>query len=186
MTKNIYNRSELCSTRAEYIGYVYIVPTLCITATISNTFTLYVFTKHEFRRTIKSSILNFLTVLTVADGMAALLISPTGRVKCSKDNGNFWGHYELFVYSPIASSFGTISIWITLAIAFERCIFMKSSSAFQSVLMEYNQTICVLVPLIIVAFLVNMPYFFYGIVDNINYIKATRFAQSETYAVSYY
>ena len=74
-----------------------------------------------------------------------------------------WKIYEMFIFLPLVNSFGQTSIWITLAISAERCIFVTWSSAFTGNKegMWSQHTMKIVLTIFVVALIFNIPFWFY-------------------------
>ena len=118
-----------CSTTIEFIFYIYIIPVICSLGIVFNVLVLLVFSRSNFQARIGSSTLTYLRGLAVADGMASFVSSPIGFLRCldSRSAGQeyFWNWYDKYVFLPFANTFGTTSVWITVAVSLERCIFVS-------------------------------------------------------------
>ena len=118
-----------CSTTAEKVVYIYIIPVICSLGVIFNILVLLVFSRSNFQARIGSSTLTYLRGLAVADGTASFISSPIGFLRChesaSPGQEYFWNWYDKYVFFPFANTFGTASVWITVAVSLERCIFVS-------------------------------------------------------------
>ena len=180
-----------CSTTVEYIGYIYILPFICSLAVIFNFLVLLVFARSNFQTRIGSSTLTYLRGLAVADGMASLVSLPIGFLRCLKSNNPgqeyFWNWYDKFVYLPISNTFGISSVWITVAVSLERCIFVSSNTVrVRNKAMFRARTAKVTLMLIYVfAFAISFPMFYYYeslSVEN-NTLTISTFGKSVNYEI---
>ena len=72
------NRSEqeICSTVTEEIGYLLVIPTICLYGIVFNTIILISFSKSSFRVQMTPSLVIYLIGLTIADLINSLITLP--------------------------------------------------------------------------------------------------------------
>ena len=180
-----------CSTTVEYIGYIYILPFICSLAVIFNVLVLLVFARSNFQSRIGSSTLTYLRGLAVADGMACLVSLPIGFLRCLESNSPgqeyFWNWYDKFVFLPISNTFGISSVWITVAVSLERCIFVSSNKVrVRTRAMFKTRTAKVALVLIYVfAFAMSFPMYYYyeGLSAENNTLTISTFGKSVNYEI---
>ena len=156
-----------CSTMEEYVGYVYIIPFICSLGVIFNILVLFVFSQSSFQARIGSSTLTYLTGLAVADGMASLVSLPIGYFRCVESENPvqkfFWNWYDKYIYFPFSNTFGTASVWITVAVSLERCIIVSRNNiqARHDVIFRTRFARVTLVIIFILSFAICFPIFYY-------------------------
>ena len=180
-----------CSTAIEYIGYIYILPFICSLGVIFNILVLLVFARSNFQARIGPSTLSYLRGLAVADGTACFVSLPIGFLRCldssSAGQEYFWNWYDKFVFLPISNTFGISSVWITVAVSLERCIFVSSNKiGVRSKTIFRTQTArLALVLIYISAFAISFPMYFYyeGLSKENNTLVISSFGKSLNYEI---
>ena len=136
--------------------------------------------------------LTYLTGLAVADATASAGFIVLGPFRCNPDMDNtlqmIWKIYEIFIFLPIVNSFGQASVWITLAISAERCIFVTWSTGLtgnkEGLWPQYTKKIVIAIFLASIIF--NIPFYFYydiGITLNTGVSTVSDFGKSVTFEI---
>ena len=155
-----------CAPEEVYIGYVYFLTGICTLGTVFNVMNLCVFHKKSFKTKISPSTLHYLTGLAIADATASFSMLSLGLSRCihlgNTTLGHFWNVYQMFIFLPVSNSFGTASVWITLIISAERCIFITwcSGLACHREGLCPNNTRTITIAIFVVAFIFNIPFWF--------------------------
>lgn len=121
-----------CRSDVIYYGNVYFLTILCALGIVLNTLNVYAFSRKPCKTHIGYHIRTSLTGLAIADALTCLVLIPVGLLKCfrhkSDSLSSVWNVYKTFFFWPLAYSFGTASVWITLLISVDRCLFITSAS----------------------------------------------------------
>ena len=155
-----------CTPTGVYIGYVYFLTSICTLGTVFNVMNLCVFYKKSFKTKIVPSTLHYLTGLAIADATASFSMLPLGLSRCIHSGNttleHFWNVYQMFIFLPVSNSFGTASVWITLIISAERCIFITwySGLGCHREGLCPNNTRAITIALFVAAFIFNIPFWF--------------------------
>ena len=156
-----------CSTDLIYFGYVYVLTTVTTLGTIFNIINLFVFYQKSFHSKIASATLTYLTGLAVADAVASFGFILLGPSRCHPDVSSglkfVWNLYEMFIFLPFVNTFGQASVWITLVISAERCIFIKWYAGLTGNKDGIcpSQTKAIVVTIFAVSIIFNIPFWFY-------------------------
>lgn len=158
---------DKCSTDVVYAGYVYILTSVSVLGTVFNVINLCVFGRKAFQSKIAHTTLSYLTGLAVADAVASFGFIPLGPFRCNPDTeGNIqivWRIYEMFIFLPLVNTFAQASIWITLMISTERCIFIAFyagwSGSKDGLWPQHTKKIVIVLYASAVIF--NLPFWFY-------------------------
>ena len=158
--------AEKCPTTIEFIGYSYILPSICGLGTLFNLINLIIFQRSSFKSKVASCIWVYLTGLAVADGFAALILLPIGPTRCRETENmaeeNFWHVYEMIVFLPVGNTFAMASILITLIVAGERCIMVTKKVGVNTKELTCLKTARkILAVVFFVSFCFNIPFIFY-------------------------
>ena len=180
-----------CSTTVEYVGYIFILPFICSLAVIFNVLVLLVFARSNFQARIGSSTLTYLKGLAVADGMASVVSLPIGFLRCLESNSPgqeyFWNWYDKFVFFPISNTFAISSVWITVAVSLERCIFVSSNKVRvrNKAIFRARTAKVALVLIYVFAFAMSFPMFYYyeDLSAENNTLTISTFGKSENYEI---
>jgi hypothetical protein len=150
----------------EVAGYRYVMLTICIFGVVCNILNLCVL----LQRRLKESPYTYLTGLALADMLTLISISPVSIVR-----GDYIRHENIFlvltrleaqIYMPLANCFGQVSIMITVALTFERYLFITYPLRTQSFCQPSYARRVVAIILILCA-ISNIPRFLIETVDKI-------------------
>ena len=156
-----------CSTDFIYFGYVYVLTTVTTLGTIFNVINLLVFHQKSFNSKIASATLTYLTGLAVADAIASFGFILLGPSRCHPDVNSslkyVWNLYEMFIFLLSVNTFGQASVWITLVISAERCIFITWYAGLTGNKDGIcpNKTKAIVVTIFAVSIIFNIPFWFY-------------------------
>ncbi len=99
----------------------------------------------------------------MADMMSSIMLVPIGFLRCLHPTTDgeklFWNVYEVVLFLPLANTFITSSIWITLVISVERCVFIQVFAGARDVFSPKRTRIIVLT-IFMVSTIFNLPFFF--------------------------
>ncbi len=155
---------EKCSTTAEFIGYVYILTTVCALGVLFNITNLTIFVQKSFSEKISAATRIYITGLSIADGLYCFVLMPMGIMRCNEpsnpEENLFWTIYEVVIFLPSANTLVATSIWITLVISVERCIFIRLFSGVREVFLPKRAKLIVS-SIFLAAVIFNLPYYFY-------------------------
>ena len=155
---------EKCSTIVEFIGYVYILTTVCAFGTVFNITNLAIFVQKSFSEKISTATRIYITGLSIADGLFCFVAMPMGIVRCIEPSNPgealVWTVYEAIIFLPFVNTLAATSIWITLVISVERCVFIRLFSGVREVFSPTRAKLIVS-SIFIAAAIFNLPYFFY-------------------------
>ena len=153
---------------------------------------LCVFYKKSLKTKIAPSTLHYLTGLAIADATASFSMLPLGLSRCIHSGNttleHFWNVYQMFIFLSVSNSFGTASVWITLIISAERCIFITwySGLGCHRKGLCPNNTRTITIALFVAAFIFNIPFWFDYDVDvtlATGILTFSTFSQSTFYEV---
>ena len=178
-TDNCSNvESDACSTAAEYSTYLYVYSPVCLLGVVLNVLVLVVLSRRTLKN-LHSSTGIFLMGLTWLDLLCLAVAAPLGFVRCLPYTHE-WEKplrsiYDAFLFKPLVNTLATGSVWLTVVISVERFLFVKHwllakrlcTAKFAPKLILAINTIC--------AFAINIPYFFYQILDEDGNLVKTEF-----------
>ena len=99
----------------------------------------------------------------MADMMSSIMLIPIGFLRCLHPTTHgeklFWNIYEVVLFLPLANTFITSSVWITLIISVERCVFIQVFAGARDVFSPQRTRIIVLTTFL-VSTIFNLPFFF--------------------------
>ena len=175
------NNVSTVGLNVDEIGFVYILPSICITGILLNILNLVVF----FKRHLPGSSFTYLSALALADMVTLTLVAPIGLIRCQEcqqHRDHVKSLYEIYVYLPIGNMAACTSVWITLAFTVERYIFVRLPVVARKICSPSRARgfvggIC------ICAVLLNLPFFFPYKVTEANAITHTYFGQSKGFTV---
>ena len=105
LNMNNCSNYEVCTSKIEEVGYLYILPCICGIGIFSNSLILFVFSNSQFNSKMTSSTLTYLTALALADGLSCLFTLPETFIRCvdavNKNVQQFYNFYEEYVYYPV-------------------------------------------------------------------------------------
>ena len=124
------NDFDECSDCVVFYGHVYFLTTFASVGVILNLISLFVFYRHSFKIDIEHNTWIYLIGLAVADTLTCLIFIIVGPLKCLHHKNNIlqmvWNTYKTFFFWPLTYTFGTVSVWITMVISVDRCLFVTS------------------------------------------------------------
>ena len=112
------------------MGYIYFLTTFSSVGVILNLISLFVFYRHSFKLNIGHHTWTYLTSLAVADTITCLIFICFGPLKCLHHKDSIlqeaWNVYKTYFFWPLCYTFGTVSVWITMVVSVDRCLYVTS------------------------------------------------------------
>jgi hypothetical protein len=152
-----------CNSVGEYAGYLYVFTPLSIIGVVFNTLTLLVF--RRFPVPLSNASFIYLLAVSWANLIVCALCIPVGVVRCLPKGTSYqatWKQiYEIYIYLPIANTFGCASVWLTTVVTIERYLVVAHSHTWLGIAVSrpshpYHAIIAVSMS----AFAISAPYFF--------------------------
>ena len=190
LNMNNCSNYDVCTSKIEEVGYLYILPCICGIGIFSNSLILFVFSKSQFNSKMTSSTLTYLTALALADGLSCLFTLPETFIRCvdtmNKNVQQFYNFYEEYIYYPVCGAVVTTSVWITLVLTVERFTFVTKNSGEvtgQSSMRSTKGAICICIGTLVLSISTYIPtFFFYDVNDEIELVES-KFAESLGYEI---
>ena len=180
-----------CSTVIEKIGYLFVLPVICLLGVCFNTIILMIFAQSSFRTQMTPSLVIYLTGLTITDLINSLIALPLGFIRCvhapHSDVQYGYNLYEKYIWLSVGHMPITMSIWITLALTSERFLFLLNSGGEVTGQTVRKSGCCsgvALAGIIVTAIGFCIPLFFYydPVTDN-DSLQRSEFAKSLGYEI---
>ena len=190
LNMNNCSNYEVCTSKVEEVGYLYILPCICGIGIVSNSLVLFVFSKSQFNSKMTSSTLIYLTALALADGLSCLFTLPETFIRCvdpsTTDIQQFYNFYEEYIYYPVCGSVVTTSVWITLVLTVERFTFVTKNNGEltgQSSMRSTKGAIYICVGTLLLSIVTYVPTFFFYDVTEEEELVESKFAESLGYEI---
>ncbi|ELT90439.1 hypothetical protein CAPTEDRAFT_197457 [Capitella teleta] len=143
--------------QVEKVGYVYVMPALCVVCVVLNLLTILVFHQGAFRTPIYA----YLTALAAADTVTGAVTLPVGMSRCSSCGVSYTEMvYEVFVFVPVSNMSEGASAWFVVILAVERLLAVTSISVDKTSATAKRRARFVVVAVFVASVLFNLPYFF--------------------------
>ena len=171
-----------CPELPLYIGYTYVLTIICGVGVVFNILNIVVFAHKCF----KGSPFTFMMGLAMVDLLTCTLAFPAGLMRCLPSTGEddmlHRQRYGIYVYMPIVNALAACSVWTTLSMSIERYIFISRPLLARRICQPRYAKICI-VTLLVGAFAIHVPYFFYIYINQQNKYEETEFGSSPGFKV---
>lgn len=151
---------------AEFYGYLYFHTPIALAGIVMNIFNIAILSGTAFKGC--GPTFTFLLAKAVSDLLFLILACPIGVTRCAKQQQGWQLYsrqiYDIYIYTPIGHSFATLSVWLTAIVAIERYITVAQGTMARRICTKDVAQWTVII-LILPAFLINFPYFFYRCVN---------------------
>ena len=178
--------SSKCMTMGEFIGYMYVLTPISVIGVVVNALTLLVF--RNFPAPLTHASFVYLLAIALANLITCALVAPIGVVRCVPLNSSYqeiWKQiYEIYIYLPIANTFGTASVWLTTVLTYERYIVVAHSHTCLGLhLSRPRHPYHMITTVSLSAFIISAPYFLVFEVSADGSFDYTEWGASDGYSI---
>ncbi|CAH1796124.1 unnamed protein product, partial [Owenia fusiformis] len=174
-------KCEHSMTHAEEIGYVYIIPIICGLGIIYTIINIVVLSQ----RCLEGTPYTYLLALESSDLVTLMLVFPIGFVRCmscnTQDSAGYGRRfYEVYIMLPFNNISATMSIWITMALAIERYLYVKRPLLSMKYCTIPNTRLIIAI-IALGAITLNISYFIASKITDCNTYDLSEFGHSSLY-----
>lgn len=168
------------SQSTEYYVYLCVYTPIVLIGMLFNGCNIFVLANSTFKGC--GPTFTFLTAMAVADLLCLIISCPFGMTQCILSEDNFQSFsthmYEIYIFMPMANTFATASVWITMTVAIERYISVNHISLAGKICTKKYARVA-LVIIFILSFILHIPFFLFYKVEDGDTILYTEFAYSK-------
>ena len=175
---------EPCKGMVQFVGYVVILPLICLVGAVLNGLNLAVFKQRDLK--FNDSTLVFLSWMAAMDLATLIIVLNIGFCRCinNVDNASKFAQdiYEVYIFLPVSNITGCTSVWTTVVITLERYVAVGHPTFARCPITRRNAGVTSIV-LLCASFVLHFPYFFHQSISPGSVPRYTEFGESMGYVV---